>query len=110
MKGLKLVVTTIFLSLILFSCGSDNSKLIVGKWREVETGESVFNYKADGTFENNLDNGKTETGKWRIEGNQLFITYEEDEELPGDEISQLDEDNLVVVIAGMFQTKFERVE
>lgn len=110
MKGLKLLLATIFLSIILFSCGADNSQLLIGKWKEVETGESICNYNADGTFEHNLDNGKTEKGTWRVEGNQLFTTYEGDEELPGDEITQLDENNLVVVIAGMFQTKYERAD
>lgn len=111
MKNIKSIsVIIVLVSLIVFGCGTDKSQLLIGKWKEVETGESICNYNADGTFVNNLDNGKTEKGKWRIKGNELYITYEGDEELPGDEIAQLDENNLVVVIAGMFQTKYERVK
>lgn len=110
MKRLKSLLTLIFLSIILFSCGSDNSQLIIGKWNEVDTGESVCNYNADGTFEHNLDNDKTEKGTWRVEGNQLFTTYEGGEELPADEIAQLDKENLVIVIAGRFQTSYKRAE
>lgn len=110
MKKLRNLLAVSLLSIILFSCGSNNKELLIGTWNEIETGESVSHYNADGTFEFNYDDGKTDKGTWRVEGNTLYTIYEGDEEELSEEISQLDDKNLVVIVANMFQTKYKRAE
>ena len=110
MKKLKTFLAVSTLSLLLFACGADNKELLVGTWNEIETGESVSHYNADGTFEFNYDDGKTDKGTWRVEGSTLYTTYEGDEEELSEEISQLDDENLVVIVGNMFQTKYKRAK
>ena len=110
MKKLKTCFAFTTLSLMLFSCGPSYNELIIGTWNEIETDESVDHYNADGTFHFDLDNGKTEDGTWRIEGSTLYTKYEGDEEEIADEITQLDEENLVVTFQEMFQTKYTRAK
>ncbi|MBC7865334.1 MAG: hypothetical protein IAF38_20330, partial [Bacteroidia bacterium] len=67
----KLIATTL-LAVFLFSCGAKKKDLIVGKWQEIETGSAISEYKSDGTYFITFDDGKTEEGKYRVEGNTLY--------------------------------------
>ncbi|ASS47282.1 MAG: hypothetical protein A3D31_15675 [Candidatus Fluviicola riflensis] len=106
----KLVLVTVVTTLLLFSCGTDNKELIIGKWKEVGTGSSVTEYKADGTYFVTYDDGTTEEGKYRVDGVTLYTTEKgESEELPS-ELTTLDDENMVENVGGMFETKYKRMK
>lgn len=103
----KLIIVTAVLFLI--SCGAKKEELIIGKWKEVETGSSVSEYKPDGTYFITYDDGTTEEGKYRIEGTKLFNTIKGESEEVFVELTTLDEKNLIQNIAGQYETKYTRI-
>ena len=105
----KLIATTL-IALFLFSCGSNKKDLIVGKWKEVETGSAISEYKSDGTYFITFDDGKTEEGKYRIDGDILYNTIKGDTNEVFATLGTLDENNLVQIIGGQFQTKYTRMK
>lgn len=106
----KLVVVAVVATLMLFSCGADNKELIVGKWKEVGTGSSVSEYKADGTYFVDYGDGTTEEGKYRVEGTKLYNTIKGESEELSVELTTLDDKTMVENVGGMFETKFERIK
>lgn len=108
MKFFKLILLAAFVAFTVFSCSKSNDELLVGRWHEVETGESIVQYTENGTYSFDYDNGNSETGKWRIEGKTLYTIAEGSDEELDEEITVLDDSKLVVTIGGMFQTTYER--
>ncbi|MDH4473522.1 MAG: hypothetical protein QE487_13015 [Fluviicola sp.] len=106
----KLVLVAVIATLMLFSCGADNKELIVGKWKEVGTGTSVSEYKADGTYLISFDDGTTEEGKYRVEGTTLYNTEKGETEELSVELTTLDDKTMVGNVGGMFETKYERMK
>lgn len=110
MKIFKFLALCGMIVFSLVACSSSNDELLIGTWHEVETGESVVEYKANGTYQFDYDNGNTESGKWRIEGKTLYTTVDGSDEELNEELTVLDESKLVVTIGGMFQTTYEKVK
>jgi len=108
MNNFKLLLIAVALIFSVLSCSKSNDELLVGSWHEVETGESIVKYDKNGTYIFKYDNGRSETGKWRIDGKTLYTTEEGADEELSEEISVLDETKLVVTIGGMFQTTYAR--
>lgn len=103
------IVIAILTAAIFLSCGAGKKDLIIGKWKEVETGSAVSEYKADGTYFITFDDGTTEEGTYRVDGNKLFNTVKGESEELSVELTTLDDKNLVQNIAGQFQTKYVRI-
>lgn len=98
----------ILLLFLVFSCGTNKEEAIIGTWNEVDTGTSELIYRKDHTYTFNYDDGRTDHGTWRIEGDILY-TIEEGSDIELEEtISTLDEETFVSVIGGMFQTTYKR--
>lgn len=108
---MKNVFILAVLSLVLFSCGSDNKELLVGKWREIETGTALQEFKADGTYTVKYDDGTAEEkGTWRVKGDELFTKEEGGDEYPS-QIATLDDENLAIQVSGFgmtLETKYKR--
>ncbi len=96
--------------LVLASCGNKNEELIVGTWKEVDTGESISHYYKDGTFLDELDNGKDERGTYYIDGDEIVQVYEGETDELRSTLSILDETTLQMQFMDMFQTTYERVK
>lgn len=96
--------------LVLFSCGSDKKDLLVGEWKEVGTGNSIMKYNSDGTYMYNYDDGTKTSGKWRLDGTILYTTEKGESLELSEELTTLDDKTLVSNVAGMFETKYNRVK
>ena len=96
--------------LVLFACGTDNKELLVGEWKEIGTGNSIVKYKSDGTYLYSYDDGTKTTGKWRLDGTILYTTEKGETLELSEELTTLDENTLVSNVAGMFETKYDRVK
>ena len=106
-KHLFLLLAT---PLFLLGCGKSNEELLVGTWKEIETGESILIYNENHTYDFSYVDGRKEKGTWRIDGDILYSTEEGSEEELNETLSEIDEKQLTVVIADMFQTKYKRVQ
>ncbi len=106
----KLLLLTLASAFLLNACGPDANELIVGKWKEVETGSSVTEYKADGTYFVDYGDGTTEEGKYRVEGVTLYTTEKGETEELSSELTTLDDKTMVENVGGMFETKYERMK
>ncbi|MES2557067.1 MAG: hypothetical protein V4604_13005 [Bacteroidota bacterium] len=106
----KLLLLALATAFMLNSCGPDSKELIVGKWKEIETGSSVTEYKADGTYFVNYDDGTTEEGKYRVDGVTLYTTEKGESEELSSELTTLDDENMVENVGGMFETKYKRMK
>lgn len=101
-------IVLITLLFLVFSCSRSKDETIVGTWNEVETGNSELIFKADHTYIFNYDDGRTDQGKWRIERDILCTTEDGSNIELEEELSVLNEEKMVSVIGGMFQTTYER--
>lgn len=108
MKKALYLLPLFTIALLLTACGSSKTDLLKGAWNEQETGTSVLHYNEDGTFEHHIDNGEIEKGTWRVDGDLLYTTNEGEEIEYTEKITVLDEENLVLNIADMFETKYKR--
>ena len=106
----KLLLIALVTTFMFTACGPDAKELIVGKWKEVGTGSSVTEYKADGTYFVDYGDGTTEEGKYRVEGTTLYNTIKGETEELSVELTTLDEENRVENVAGMFETKYKRMK
>lgn len=96
--------------LVLLSCSSEKKNLLVGEWEEIGTGNSIMKYNSDGTYVYNYDDGTSVSGKWRLDGTTLYTTEKGESLELSEELTTLDEENLVSNVAGMFETKYNRVD
>ena len=62
----------------------DSEKLLVGAWRDEE---GVTTFRADGTEISEFDTGRTESGRWTIEGHVLTIVMTASDGKPIDPIA-----------------------
>lgn len=108
---MKHLVMLLLAGTFLVACSSDNGELLIGKWREIETGSSLMEFNQNGTYTTSFDDGTKEKGKWHVDGDQLFTKSQgTDEEFPQD-IAELTDEKLIVQVSafGMtLQTKYKR--
>jgi hypothetical protein len=109
MKSLKLFLIVAIMA-IISSCSRSNEELIVGTWNEVGTGGSVSIYNADGTYQFNFDDGQTEKGTYRLEGNTLYTLAEDDDEELSEVLTTLNEEKMVANVANTFETSYTRAK
>ena len=109
MKALKLMA--VFATFVLFAaCGKSNEELLVGTWNEHETGNAVVSYKTDHSYLVEYEDGSTEDGKWRVDGDMLFMTESGSDEELESKITTLDDETFTEEIGGMFQTTYKRAK
>lgn len=96
--------------LVLLSCESEKKDLLIGEWKEVGTGNSIMKYNNDGSYIYNYDDGTTVSGKWRLDGTTLYTTEKGESLELSEELTTLDNENLVSNVAGMFETKYSRTK
>lgn len=111
MNRLLTYFSIIFTITLVSSCAETKDQLLIGTWEEVETGNSKLVYNADGTFFYDFADGTSDHGTWRFDGSTLYIRgkgrgAQELEE----EVTTLNHKEMVSVVAGMFQTKYKRLE
>ena len=109
MKNFKLYTSILLLSAVLFSCGSDKSKLLVKDWKatELTLGETklaadalggvTLSFKEDGSFAYS-ESGSAEKGTWTLndDGTQVTLTYAEGNRVVVQNIKELTAEKLVI--------------
>ena len=109
MKNFKLYAFLLIISTVLFSCGSDKSKLLVKEWKatELTLGETklaadalggvTLSFKEDGSFLYS-ESGSAEKGAWTLndDGTQVTLKYAEGNRSVVQNIKELTAEKLVI--------------
>jgi len=95
-----------------FGCNnvSEYSSLIIGTWtNKVEYGRTSYIYNTDKSYVYEYDDGKTNVGTWRIEGEMLIQTEKGDDYEHVSEIMSLNEEELVLLMMERYQSTYLRL-
>ncbi|MBL4704266.1 MAG: hypothetical protein JKY54_07080 [Flavobacteriales bacterium] len=109
--AMKIARFSLFTTIVIFllACSGNYNELLVGTWRnDVEFGKSAHTYNADGSYLFEYSHGANDTGTWRIDGSTLYLKQIDDDFEFEQELTQLNDDKMVILMAGRFESSYSR--